>query len=806
MSVYVAFDETEAEFLASNKGWSEFSRWAESGGDHLSALVADGWTEPANDLWEEMRDGETPTDENVKGTFDILFNLLASADDDAPVLITNGVVPEREDNLSFDAADHPRGHEGNPGQFAKKGEHATPKSESDLHSQAEPSAEKVVANAEKSGLWAKIKGAGKWLRDKSKAIYTKLEARYGRGQAIAIFAAGHIVGLATPAVVLPGSTMLSMLPFAALAETYLQARRGLKAIGLSQEPLSMEEVMKLGAQLAEQLQTEWADYLKENPVNLSVDASGHEHKGKGEGGGQFTSVPGGSGETSKPGLMSKKADKRENGAGSTSFTDDDIDESQIGRTSSDHLADWNFVDGSDNFPQSVRLEYADYDTDPDGDDPDSIVTVYRWISRDDGGGYVSSRGEWTLDEDKAREDGKQHAEDNHEEEVEPEEEQEDEEPEEEDDEESQDELDEWLSKAAPLKKREVSLGEAKLPKSEATARVKNAVEKHADKILKTVFGAEDDGENYDALCACLGMPDDADILIEEAGKLSAKFSDDLPLDAVGVRVKITHPKMERAIRFIGVDADGKRFIRNEVIELKQKYQGEGLGIDIFTKQVESAAEHGFDYIQTHAARDNNLNGYATWPKFGYDQQLDDPIERSEKRGTKVVYEQARQLFPNAKSVLDILETKEGEQWWCGKKNPDGTRTLGNGTDMHNARFDLQEESRSMQVLKAYARKKKAATISRLPQNNKTPLMQPGTSGVESFRRRGHERKKLESNLKKQPHEMIHMSQPITLAMSDTDSIIAKAEAAGLIIADEVKDKIRSAVSKKNYRRTSLPDE
>jgi len=167
-------------------------------------------------------------------------------------------------------------------------------------------------------------------------------------------------------------------------------------------------------------------------------------------------------------------------------------------------------------------------------------------------------------------------------------------------------------------------------------------------------------------------------------------------------VQVKHPKFEGvSTRSVGVDRDGRRYVVNHGLFIKPEHTGGGLGADIFSAQVEAASREGFDYIVTHAAKGPSLNGYATWPKFGYDLPLDD------LRGP--TRDAVKAAFPEANTVLDVLSTKEGEEWWCGKKNPDGTRTAGNGTDMHEARFDLDPGSRSMAVLGAYLRKKAGTT-------------------------------------------------------------------------------------------------
>jgi hypothetical protein len=93
-----------------------------------------------------------------------------------------------------------------------------------LHQEAEANATKI----EKAhpGLLNKLGAAGKWLRGKTQEVYKALEKRYGRRAALTIFASGFVTGMLPPVVFLPGSTLLMMAPFAALAEVYLQAKRG----------------------------------------------------------------------------------------------------------------------------------------------------------------------------------------------------------------------------------------------------------------------------------------------------------------------------------------------------------------------------------------------------------------------------------------------------------------------------------------------------------------------------------------------------------------------------------------------------
>lgn len=367
-----------------------------------------------------------------------------------------------------------------------------------------------------------------------------------------------------------------------------------------------------------------------------------------------------------------------------------VDESTA---SGEHVADWNYNDrnGGD-FPQTVRVVAGTYDPDP-GDPDSDPVDVYRWESGDENG--VSDRGKWTVDEDAATADGKAFGAKNH---TEPAEESDVDEPDTDEDADDEDDADEpAVPTPEPRRKRDVTLGATPLPKSQATVRVADAIdEPHADRVVESIFSGDDYGGGYGSLIDCVGMPDDAELRVTAAGKYVPLYIDDLPMAAVGVRVTVTHPQLGRCSRFVGVDAAGKRFIKNEIIEVKAEFQGNGLGATIFARQVESASQEGVDYLTTHAAgrKGHAMNGYITWPKFGYDMSLTDGTGIAPEDAD--AYAAAREAFPAAKTVLDILGTKGGKEWWTE-----------NGRDMGNARFDLNPGSRSMTVMAAYLAEKAA---------------------------------------------------------------------------------------------------
>lgn len=106
----------------------------------------------------------------------------------------------------------------------------------------------------------KLGAAGKWMKAQTQKLYVRLEARYGRKQALAIMAAGQAVGWGATAagaafgvpVWLPGSTLWGSLPFAALAEVHLQARKMLSRNRATKE-LTEEEIQREAERLVEEM-------------------------------------------------------------------------------------------------------------------------------------------------------------------------------------------------------------------------------------------------------------------------------------------------------------------------------------------------------------------------------------------------------------------------------------------------------------------------------------------------------------------------------------------------------------------------
>jgi hypothetical protein len=347
------------------------------------------------------------------------------------------------------------------------------------------------------------------------------------------------------------------------------------------------------------------------------------------------------------------------------------------RLDDEQLETWDFYDDEgEEFPQQVFLEHGVLEY--GGED----IDVWRWANVQDGD--VTEGGQWTTDEDEAREAGEEFARESN---MNPP----DEEEEEEEDEDESDNEEEAIPDVPPPEKRKVSLG---IGRSDAEVRIDSDVdEAYADRLVAAIIGTKPGG-GWDELGQSVGMPDDAVVEAVWAGGFTRMFHDEPEMPgAVGVRVQVKHPKIQDASRFLGIDGDGKRFIKNEILVIKSQHQGEGLGADIFSRQVEAASGEGFDYIATHAAGSKGgMNGYYTWPRFGYDMALDDPSIPESDRAT---FAEAAEKF-GARTILDVMDTAEGREWW--KEN---------GTDLYNARFDLAPGSRSMRVLEDYIRARAA---------------------------------------------------------------------------------------------------
>jgi hypothetical protein len=112
----------------------------------------------------------------------------------------------------------------------------------------------------------------------------------------------------------------------------------------------------------------------------------------------------------------------------------------------------------------------------------------------------------------------------------------------------------------------------------------------------------------------------------------------------------------------------------------QAMRRRGFGLQIFCRQVRSAAACGVARIEALAGRRRDENGYYTWPRYGFDC----PLPATVRRWLPIGLEDARTL-------LELMSCEKGREWW----QEHGTAV--------RVRFDLAEGSRSQRTLTEYVR-------------------------------------------------------------------------------------------------------
>jgi hypothetical protein len=136
------------------------------------------------------------------------------------------------------------------------------------------------------------------------------------------------------------------------------------------------------------------------------------------------------------------------------------------------------------------------------------------------------------------------------------------------------------------------------------------------------------------------------------------------------------------------EKDGEVVCHNDSFFLNSDSQNKGSGLKIFSEQVAACSTAGVAKIETHAAKSHTMNGYYTWPRFGYDGRL-----RSYTR-----QDASDAGLGNPEKVSDLMKTEKGRAFW--KEN---------GHDLPEAEFDLKEGSQSRKVLDAYITERESRT-------------------------------------------------------------------------------------------------
>ncbi len=216
----------------------------------------------------------------------------------------------------------------------------------------------------------------------------------------------------------------------------------------------------------------------------------------------------------------------------------------------------------------------------------------------------------------------------------------------------------------------------------AKGRKVSAIHKAVPGMLKKLFGMK----SPEQMAPLTGAPDGAEIKVGQ--HVGAEG---------GLHVETNHPDYEYSQEQIfGKDAYGMLYMTLEYFGLKKEAQGTGLGMKVFGAQLDNCRKAGVRYMKLHAAKSESMNGYYTWPRFGFDQTFAE-LAKQDGGAHRDLVKKIREEFPGTDSVLDLMETKKGRDWWKA-----------NGVALKSARFNMTPGSQSMNLYTAYLKERESA--------------------------------------------------------------------------------------------------
>jgi hypothetical protein len=347
------------------------------------------------------------------------------------------------------------------------------------------------------------------------------------------------------------------------------------------------------------------------------------------------------GELPKGKQGNKAADASDDTASDTQ-SDDDIDPSEVtGVNRYLRGSTYNREGRNGSIDESrIDLHSGDYEGE----------TVYRFVASDSNTGDVWHEGDWTHSEDQAFAEGEEYAKANHA-----------------GDEDEYDKGDhssgEDLSDERFIREQLEDTGYPivdGLPEPDRKPATIKDPDKNVLNLANRLF--PDSEDPIGDLALMTGAPEGAEITVTKVGR-----------DTVKLAIRNERYTSDRTI---GFDEEGRKFIHNDYLRVKE--EGTGLGRELMAKQVYNAADKGFDYLATYAAKSSTMDGYSVWPHMGYNESL-----KSISRKSPWIAERIVERFPGAESIQDVVKTKEGQDWW--KQN---------GSDLYNMIFNLKPGSRS----------------------------------------------------------------------------------------------------------------
>jgi len=203
-----------------------------------------------------------------------------------------------------------------------------------------------------------------------------------------------------------------------------------------------------------------------------------------------------------------------------------------------------------------------------------------------------------------------------------------------------------------------------------------------------VYVANEDSDFHDLSHELFGKKLDHDELIGLAGvvgpdadmSVEARNADELRISWSSHNGKVLGE------RKIYRDENDDLVLENLSFEMLPSLRGQNIGTRMLATQVEQASRLGVKYIKTYAAgdaRDSRYNGYYTWPRLGYDADLDSWY-------SKKAYDKLGMV---ATQVSDLMKTQAGRDFW---------KKYGESIDV---KFRLKKDSLSRRVLREYLAKK-----------------------------------------------------------------------------------------------------
>ena len=123
---------------------------------------------------------------------------------------------------------------------------------------------------------------------------------------------------------------------------------------------------------------------------------------------------------------------------------------------------------------------------------------------------------------------------------------------------------------------------------------------------------------------------------------------------------------------------GDDYVEVDSMILPPDKRGQGYAKEWFDSVVTQSRKAGKKEIKLYASRASDMNGYYTWPRYGFDAELPPYILR-----------EARMAGLSARKVSDLMKTEEGRKWW-----------LTNGKSLYMT-FDLDENSLNSGIWNKY---------------------------------------------------------------------------------------------------------